>query len=269
MKDVIVSDFDLSHFNTLRRPQEALIDLKPVWMQSIENINKIVTKHKFDDRFGIALLHRHHDLKDDQVLLEAITGKTSVTRPVTKTFSSHSIPHLFEFTVGGENDVVEIRPIEYLDLDSDTINPTELQAAVNALYAAKDFVKELATALVQSGSRNLLGLQLIHREGIISDRKTEFLSEISNHAIHPGDEDSSVIEAVKELPRESMPVFWFLGPEKQFCPGCIPEKPGIERPVHEGNHTEGAGCDCGGHCGCWNPDPSEPEMPRRREGGGC
>lgn len=260
--DVKHLPYSPARYMSLRKPKPVLIDLKPRFVPTMKVLRDISLKHGMGSLIGVTLLHRHHILREEQVLVEHIAGGVSTTAPASlNDLSEFLIPHTFELDLDENTKVVRLIPLEFLDVRSEGINAIELREVVAQLESNTAFTTEICEALVASGTTQLLGLQLIHRESMIDRNNNKlYMSEISTHKFN-GDDDVSIITAVTELPPDSVPVFWFIKESSTYCEGCIPERPGEGLAVHipheavngeddEPYRCKGGGCDCGGHCGC-------------------
>lgn len=257
----IVKHAPYSHgrYMNLRKPKPVLVELKKLFVPAMKTLRDISLKFNMGSKVGVTLLHRHHVLRDDQVLVERLSDGVSTTAP-TSCWNENAeflIPHTWELSFDSNTNEVLLIPLEFLDVRSEGINASELRAVVAELEAKSEFTTELCSALIATGTSHLLGLQLIHRESIIDRSGKMYLSELSTHSFNHGDEDISIITAVAELPPDSVPVFWFIKENSTYCEGCIPERPGEGLAVHIPHEGEdgpdgckGGGCDCGGHCGC-------------------
>ena len=52
----------------------------------IEELKSVLKKHRALDRFGVTLLHKHFEMKDDEILLEECDeeNRTLILKPVNK-----------------------------------------------------------------------------------------------------------------------------------------------------------------------------------------
>ena len=68
-----------------------IADVKPIDKddsECLEEIRQVLQKHGALDRFGVALLHNHFDLSEDEMMLETTDAerREHLVRPVKRTF---------------------------------------------------------------------------------------------------------------------------------------------------------------------------------------
>jgi len=66
-----------------------IADVRPIGDQDetcLKEIQDVLKKHGFLDRFGVALLHNHFDLSDEEIMMETtdLDNREHMVRPVTK-----------------------------------------------------------------------------------------------------------------------------------------------------------------------------------------
>ena len=251
----IVKHAPYSHgrYMKLRNPKSVLVELKKLFVPAMNILRNISLKYDMGSKVGITILHRHHALRNDQILVESLSEGVSTTAP-TSCWNENSeflIPHTWELSFDFNTNEVLLIPLEFLDVRSEGVNASELREVVAQLETNNEFTTELCAALIETGTSHLIGLQLIHRESIIDRRGKQYLSEISTHSFNDCDEDISRVMAVDELPPNSMPVFWFMKENSTYCEGCIPERPGEGLAVHTIPHEGEDGPDgCATEDGC-------------------
>jgi hypothetical protein len=74
-------------WNTLR-DIDAVKPIDASDAECLEELRRVLEKHNRLDRFGVALLHRHFDVADDELLLETtdVSRREHWVRPVKKSF---------------------------------------------------------------------------------------------------------------------------------------------------------------------------------------
>jgi hypothetical protein len=210
---LIEVEFEKDWFHQkLTTPMKALYELKSKWMKAVFAINDVFVKYNMHQHFSLALLHRHHNLQDDERLVEIMYDDRSVTEPMIPNRSFESIPHIWMVQEG------RLWPFEYLDITSSKgIDAEHLKACYLRLLHDVSFISELTEILEITGTKQVLGLQLVHREGL--RRADEFLSESSNQLYR-----QSIVVSTTELDVCDVPVTWMMGPDRTFCENCIPEQ---------------------------------------------
>lgn len=72
----------------------------------LTELREVIRRHGLTQKFGIALLHRHFELADDEVLLETcdVEGRSLLTRPVRRSEiqAGQNVTTLWKFVADGE-----------------------------------------------------------------------------------------------------------------------------------------------------------------------
>jgi hypothetical protein len=101
-----------------------------------QEIGSIFRKHKLEGFAGMAMLHKHFELSDTEVLVEEVRGCQSVIRPVTfEADRTDLLPYMFKLKCEGRGFVLV--PTEFA--------PAELVSRANfeTLTSNGEFVNEL------------------------------------------------------------------------------------------------------------------------------
>lgn len=101
-----------------------------------QEISSIFLKHKMEEFAGMAMLHKHFELSDTEVLVEEVRGCQSVIRPVTlETDRTDLLPYMFKLKCQGRGFVLV--PTEFA--------PAELVSRANFenLMSNGEFVNDL------------------------------------------------------------------------------------------------------------------------------
>ena len=232
--------FSLEHFHQLDFPKRTLKSLKPKWMSATHKIHPVFLTHDMHSQFVLALVHRHHDLQQDELLVEVMDADKSVTSVEIPSPNDELLPHIWEVHDG------KLHPFEYLNLTkSSLVDAAACRAAYAKLMTSGEFVSELSQVLRETDTSHSLGLQLIHRDILL--RPGELLSESSVNK-------QSIVVSTATPPSCNVPVSWKMGPDVQFCENCIPdwetcgenEDPDMEMPRKFA--CANSNCGCGSSC---------------------
>ena len=164
---VVLPSFDHAFYKSLDQPTNALIKLRPSWMDVMPRLNSVFVQHNMQDRLLVAVLHRHHDLHNGEVLVERLTTTESITAPAWSADldPSTTIPHLFRITSDGK-----AAALEYLDLTSTGLSSEAAATAACTVAevmhsdAGVAFLSDVSALLKEAGLLGVLGIALAHRE---------------------------------------------------------------------------------------------------------
>jgi hypothetical protein len=123
--------------------------------------------HNMQNIAGGALLHRHFDMKKDEVLVERFRNGNSYTSPKNVLQVSKLVPHLWKLAKS-EKGEVQLLAIEYIEPDAET---PDFEYQCKELTQNKEFIESLYNTLEVLGILDVVGLQLVHRESLRVDGK--------------------------------------------------------------------------------------------------
>jgi len=233
--DIVIHQFSSDIHETLCNPKSKLNELRPTWLQVMPLLNDVFVEYGLQDKIGVALLHKHHTLKNGEALVERLYQNKSVTSVEPVSDFSHLIPHMWKISFGEK---IELWPLEFWDTQfANGENSGHFKTVLEEILQNTKFLLRLATVLKETGTLEILGLQLIHRESL---RLLPCLNERSS-----SDSRSSVIEPASHNPAGIIPVFWKMKAGRSFCEHCLD-------PSNDILHKEADNCECA----CW-PDCCE------------
>lgn len=170
-----LQEYAPNHFNdlpTFRQAQENLKQLQP----KLDKIGRVLHKHGCADEIGIALLHRHFDLADDEVLVEKVEPAQgqSVGAPRNRDTSGKILPHLFRAVVSDNDSACVWFPVEFADVEDDDGSLAERYAR---FQANAPLLNDVAQTLRDEGAIGAIGLSLFHGREEINCSSNEILVE--------------------------------------------------------------------------------------------
>lgn len=133
----------LPYINTARKEWEKTKD-------SIEILGDIIVKHGLHNDIGIVLLHRHFDITEDEILVEQVDSKQSVTQPILIADADPSvIPHSFMMT-----STFKWAPYEFTGACVDSARK------LANVFSNSDFLAEIQQKMVDLSLNQVYGLQI-------------------------------------------------------------------------------------------------------------
>lgn len=176
----IERQYSTTTFNTLQSLGEAHDNfLAQNGLEVINALGALFIKYKLADDFGVALLHRHFALEENQRLVDVNGTSTPWTVPqdanksagtgtTVKKYGGHIRPQLWMFapetSVEGEFDNAQLTPSEFFFESAGSNKSSDLKS-IDELDPA--FIKQFATVLAAHGLLGTLGLSLIRPESDI------------------------------------------------------------------------------------------------------
>jgi hypothetical protein len=154
--------FSYETYNALVEPHDASVSVTPRETLIFERLGAIFVKFRVQNLFGVALLHRHHDLDiaASEVLVERFLDGTSVTEP--KAFSDGLVPHTWKLFVASDG-AVELQPLEFIAVGEET---PDFHEQAQQLGQNLDFLREVFETLQELNVADVLGINLIHRDSL-------------------------------------------------------------------------------------------------------
>lgn len=242
MTTLVETPFSLEQYTALKFPKNALCELKPHWLSAAYQLNDVFVKHNMFDLYQLSLLHRHHPLQQGELLVEHVSSTVSVTQAEAPCADHEILSHVWK--VEGDH----LIPMEFLDITTASgLDKDQFRTARARLLVNQDFITELGAVLRATKTQDVLGIQVVHRDGLRTEERP-FLSECSDTTLR-----QSVVTPVEELPCRDVPVAWPLGPTAKFCAACIPDYWSDECNTAAKYHTgDGSDEQCDGACATSN-----------------
>jgi len=164
-------------FDALEGPKEQ--HLKQKSFTDFSDFNKLFHAHNMEQCAGIALLHRHYDVDEKEVVLETIDSQKSLSSPVSvASLPKEVVPHLWRFKDG------KWFPTEFLHLDGrsedDRAKMAEAKAFSDKVAADTTFLSQLGSLLEKLGVVDLFGLQTNHRRLFLGTSCDDTILEITD-----------------------------------------------------------------------------------------
>lgn len=133
----------------------------PMAKNKLDGLGDIICRHERHDLVGLALLHTHFPMAENERLVEHIEGNRSLTRPVAGDLPV--VPYTWQLTHDPDTGAQRWSPVEFLALTPETMVFADRVAAVMRDQA---FLDELAASLMERGLADVLGLSLLHRDSL-------------------------------------------------------------------------------------------------------
>jgi hypothetical protein len=92
--------FSIAEFSKMKFPKETLKTLKPYFKSAATQINEVFVKYNMTDNFVLALVHRHHDLIENELLVETVLEDKSVTEVVVTNGTDEILSHIWTIKAG-------------------------------------------------------------------------------------------------------------------------------------------------------------------------
>jgi hypothetical protein len=172
-----VLEYDSTLFDSLPSfdaAQESLIHFE----SKLDRFGKVVSRHDGDDRVGLALLHRHFELRADEVLVEEVIPeqRISIGKPRPAVAAGAVTPHLFRATRDGDG--YRWHPLEYVDVSE----APDMAESLAWFSRQSELLHEVAETLDREGALQSFGLSLRHGREEIPCADDEVLVESTDEA---------------------------------------------------------------------------------------
>jgi hypothetical protein len=152
-----LTNYSPAKFNSLGTIEEADLQMRRSGALdlAVTTLGPLFARHRMCDVFGIALLHNHWLLSDDEVPIQdgsfENADKVLITRPRAKSFRRESQPSVFS--------IIQKSPF-LLALEYST-EPCVLKANKVLDQRGVEFTRSLAEAVIEEGLQNIFGLCVI------------------------------------------------------------------------------------------------------------
>lgn len=149
--------------------------LKQQKVTDLSMLRDVFYKYDMEHSCGLALLHRHYSVAEEEIVVEKITSEKSESTPLKRTsVLPNVVPHLWRFHHG------TWYPTEFLDVDGDHEKLAVAIALSESVSSNALFLKAVGEVLVQLGLQDLFGLQTTHRDLFLRNDHTDTVLEITN-----------------------------------------------------------------------------------------
>ena len=156
----INTEFSVNDFNNLHHFHNAktYVDTDAV-KKTISDVGQVIRKHYLEDAVGVCLLHKHFDLKPQEMLVESFEGAKSTVKCVDrKLMKNKAIPFTFKVNESGV-----WTPLEFV------AESKLIEDRMKRVMGNQDFLLEVYQIIQKNGHSALLGLGVIHREHLTKE----------------------------------------------------------------------------------------------------
>ncbi len=209
-------EFRTEHYNALSPFDDAQRQagrFQPV----VDEVGRLIIEHGIDDLIGVALLHKHFDLRQDERIVwgeSATQDREGVPRVVS---NAELVPCVWQWS----GDDHRLRPLEYED---PSIAPEAADAAA-ALVTKPEFVEQVGATLQRGDAARWIGLAR--------------LPAASTHSVQREENDSTLRQSTRTwVPHTELEVhedtvtLWSFGAKDtvaaMVCGACKHERPPID-----------------------------------------
>ena len=162
--------YDFAEYNRL--PDFLDVLTVPSEVETINKLGQVIQDFGLADSFGVALLHKHFDLREEEMVMEIIGDNVSTSRVESDYYlsSKMALPHFFRFNRQGQMIPLEFFAYKYY-------NPLNEKSAsarrdyicrYNRLLQSYDFLSNFTIALLESNAIDKFGLMIRHRDEVSS-----------------------------------------------------------------------------------------------------
>ena len=200
---------------------------------ALQPLGDVILEHHLENKVGVSLLHKHFNLREDEVLIRNFKDDTFEIRPESSV-AHRALPYMWAFSRLRTGDDLSLYPVEFIGKNERTI---EYRVIADSILENGAFLDEFSTRLVELGADDTFGLSLVpHGLFQIPAKHTLFeTDDIPNRRL------IITVEPVNEIRRTETTRTLFL-----FSREGVPSMEGIVCIVHCGAHC---GVHCGVHCG--------------------
>jgi hypothetical protein len=243
-----ISQFSIERFNALRWYEDVRVyAAEKSSLAHVRAMLKIIDTTGpagIRDWLGIALLHKHFELLDGEVLLEKLSDDhTSDSRPTPVKDVSAPLPHMFAFATAGQ-----IQPLEYLD-DA----PYAMRQQIHQLLftnSTKPMLAQVHRYLSQNGLLSIFGIGIVHRQKVAEADPHGRQVETSNlqqrwlHVRPFNRQSTNEVEEFREKQKTGLATntFWTVGRDGGT-------NSSLDCSGHCNGHCNHCTAHCGLHCG--------------------
>lgn len=144
--------FDVQVFNSLQHFQTAKLSVPEV-TKAADALGAVIEQHGMEDSVGICLLHKHFDLKAQEVLVETQSVGESHLKPQSWTSDEALVPYMWKVTTR-----CEVFPLEFVQADEDKSRKTAFVLSNSA------FLADLTRTILELGLEDVAGFSVLHRD---------------------------------------------------------------------------------------------------------
>ena len=125
----------------------------------IKKLGAVIVEYGFSENFGVALLHKHFNLYNDELLLRSVSVNRMEVAPSNKG-ESEVIGYMWAFAKTHINYSFCLYPVEFLHEQS---APKWAQDAIYTMTKNSEFLLKYFDTLARMGLSNYFGIGLIPR----------------------------------------------------------------------------------------------------------
>ncbi len=171
-----VKDYDPTVFAELNEFEDAQKCLAST-REHLKALGSVICRHGLQQVVGVALLHRHFDIFEDEVVVKQFVKEEAYTKPLLKSGAMEAVPYLWKLRRDGAGGF-GFYPLEFLCVSEGTEEAIRMTVAFEQ---ADSFLVEIADVLVQLGAHDVFGIGTLHHAAITPVAPTEFLSETTDY----------------------------------------------------------------------------------------
>lgn len=168
---------------------------------ALDELRDLILDFGLEDTVGVAALHKHFPIEDDEVIVEEMEDTSSTLRPETRPLRSAWSPYLWKLSTSDDEEDGRVwRPLEYVK------GYTKAQQVQDRMDSGA-FLQAAAEILENHGLEDAVGLVLHHREAIAeagpTDHKVRLL-EITGESERTMRVEPAKLDSLS-IPRDRIP----------------------------------------------------------------
>ncbi|MEB9828832.1 hypothetical protein CN936_25455 [Bacillus cereus] len=165
----------------------------------LNQLGEIIKKFNFKNMVGISLLHKHFNLYQNEKLVRDFVNNKIFIKP-TATSDSPYVPYMFAFTKTNSKEELNLYPIEFVKLTSET---KIFEENYRMIQNQETFLQEIKEYLQNNKLENIFGLSFLPYN-VISLNDNEILIETEDNFNTEGtiDADNRALK-IEVLPKSA------------------------------------------------------------------
>jgi hypothetical protein len=129
--------------------------------EHLTSLGKLICNHDLNQFVGIALLHKHFDLKPNERLVEEFTEDSFSIKPIAVENQEQLIPYLWKADHPAGSNSWQYYPLEFLKLSQ---SQEIIQQHSKTIIQHTKFLDDMAHQLFDLGLSQTFGITLLHRD---------------------------------------------------------------------------------------------------------
>lgn len=171
-----VLTYDPKIFACLSEFQKAKIDAKIESIKIIE-LGNIICRYKLHNKIGLSLLHKHFNIKSNQILIRNIDNNIALTFPHNNE-NIEVVSYMWKINQNKDNCYC-IYPLEFMQLKTNSKMATRIMKISSNVTSNLSFLKDFSAKLIDLQLNDVFGISILN-SCFLSKRKDETFLETTN-----------------------------------------------------------------------------------------